>query len=123
MENNSTVDWLVDQLRNGKELNEELISEAKLIEETKLLYVAENSRKRVIEIKDWEQDVHWLYLALRSVGFDIDYMATDLVNSTLKVFDKTKGEMTVMDNCKIKAEHQKKWDDYLAKKDFQNNKE
>ena len=71
MENSSTVDWLVDQLRNGKELNEELISEAKLIEETKLAYVVENSQKTIVEIKDWEQDVHLLYIALRSVGVGV----------------------------------------------------
>ena len=121
MENSSTVDWLVDQLRNGKELNEELISEAKLIEETKLAYVVENSQKIIVEIKDWEQDVHLLYIALRSVGVGVGYMTTDLINSTLKVFNKSKGKMTLMDACKIKAEHQQKWDSYFSEKEFENN--
>jgi len=121
MENSSTVDWLVDQLRNGKELNEELISEAKLIEEKKLAYVVENSQKTIIEIKDWEQDVHLLYIALRSVGIGVGYMTTDLINSTLKVFNKSKGKMTLMDACKIKAEHQQKWDSYFSEKEFENN--
>lgn len=121
MENSSTVDWLVDQLRNGKELNEELISEAKLIEETKLAYVVENSQKAIVEIKDWEQDVHLLYIALRSVGIGVGYMTTDLINSTLKVFNKSKGKMTLMDACKIKAQHQQKWDSYFAEKEFENN--
>jgi hypothetical protein len=121
MENSSTVDWLVDQLRNGKELNEELISEAKLIEETKLAYVVENSQKKIVEIKDWEQDVHLLHIVLRSVDIGVGYMTTDLINSTLKVFNKSKGKMTLMDACKIKAQHQQKWDSYFSEKEFENN--
>ncbi len=68
-----------------------------------------------------EQDVHWLYLALRSVGVGVGYMTTDLINSTLKVFNKSKGKMTIMDSCKITAEHQQKWDSYFSEKEFENN--
>jgi ethanolamine utilization protein EutA (predicted chaperonin) len=62
-----------------------------------------------------------LYIALRSVGIGVGYMTTDLINSTLKVFNKSKGKMTIMDSCKIKAEHQQKWDSYFSEKEFENN--
>jgi hypothetical protein len=99
------IEWLVEQLRNGKELNEELIIKSKEIDLDK-----------GIEIQDYESEVHLLYLALQSVGVKSNYFTCDLINSTLKVFNKLNGKMTIMDSCKIKAEHEKKWNLYFEKK-------
>lgn len=103
------TEWLVEQLRNGKELNDELIQEAKELELSKF-----NSIK--VEIKDYEPEVHLLSLAMQSVGIKVDYITCDLIMSTLKVFDKLNGDMTIRDSCEIKAEHEKKWILFFDKK-------
>jgi hypothetical protein len=103
------TEWLVEQLRNGKELNDELIQEAKELELSKFNQIK-------VEIKDYEPEVHLLSLAIQSVGIKIDYITCDLINSTLKVFNKLNGKMTIMDSCKIKSEHEKKWDLFFKTK-------
>jgi hypothetical protein len=94
-----------------KELNEELINKTKELELGKF-----NKKKIEIEIKEYEPEVHLLLLAIQSVGVQIDYVTCDLINSTLKVFNKMNGEMTIMDSCKIKAEHEEKWDLFYNQK-------
>lgn len=103
------TEWLVEQLRNGKELNEELINQAKEFELNKI-------NKKNIEIKDYDPEVHLLLVAIQSVGIKCDYLTCDLLNSTLEVLKKLKGEMTIKDICKIKAEHEKKWNLFFETK-------
>ena len=103
------TEWLVEQLRNGKELNDELIQEAKELELSKFNQIK-------VEIKDYEPEVHLLSLAIQSVGVKIDYITCDLINSTLKVFNKLNGKMTMLDSCHIKAEHEKKWNLFFKTK-------
>jgi len=103
------TEWLVEQLRNGKELNDDLINEAKELELSKYSQIK-------IEIKDYEPEVHLLILAMQSVGIKIDYITCDLIHSTLKVFNKLNGKMTIMDSCKIKTEHENKWNLYFKTK-------
>jgi hypothetical protein len=113
MEEKLGTEWLVEQLRNGKELNDELIQEAKEIENKNK---AERQVNKVA-IKDYEENVHLLLIALSLTGIQIDYPTADLVYSCLKRFNKLKGKMAISDGVEIKIEHQKKWDLYFKQKE------
>ena len=102
------TEWLVEQLRNGKELNDELISQAKGIEESKYI-------ERKVLIKDYEKDVNYLMLALKGCGIDIDYPTTDLVCECTKIIKKKGDKTSLMDMVEIKHQHSKKWDEYFYK--------
>jgi hypothetical protein len=101
------TEWLVEQLRNGKELNDELISQAKGIEESKFI-------ERKVLIKDYEKDVNYLMLALKGVGIEVDYPTTDLVYECTQMIKKKGDKSSLMDMCEIKHQHSKKWDKYFA---------
>jgi len=113
MEEKLGTEWLVEQLRNGKELNDELIQEAKEIENKNKAEIKVNK----VAIKDYENDVHLLLNALSLTGIQIDYPTADLVHSCLKRFNKLKGKMTIKDGIEIKIEHQTKWDLYFKLKE------
>jgi len=106
------IDWLVEQLRNGKELNDELIQKAKQIENKNK---AERKVNKVA-IKDYENDVHLLLNAFLIAGIHIDYPTADLVHKCLKMFNKLKGKMSIEDVIEIKLEHEKKWEAYFESK-------
>jgi len=112
MEEKLGTEWLVEQLRNGKELNDELIQEAKEIENKNK---AERKVNKVA-IKDYENDVHLLLNALLLTGIQIDYPTADLVHICLKRFNKLKGKMSISDGVQIKIEHEKKWKEYFESK-------
>lgn len=101
------TEWLVEQLRNGKELNDELISQAKGIEESKYI-------ERKVLIKDYERDVNYLMLSLKGVGIEIDYPTADLVYKCIKMIKNKGGKSSLMDMVEIKHQHSKKWDEYFA---------
>lgn len=100
------TEWLVSELRNGKELNDELINQAKEIEKSKFI------EARVL-IKDYEKDVNYLMLALKGVGIDIDYPTTDLVLECTKMIKSKGDKSSLMDMCEIKQKHRSKWDEYF----------
>jgi hypothetical protein len=102
------TEWLVEQLRNGKELNDELISQAKGIEESKFI-------ERKVLIKDYEKDVNYLMLALKGVGIYIDYPTADLVCECTKMIKQKGDKSSLMDMCEIKHQHSKKWNEYFKK--------
>ena len=104
------TEWLVEQLRNGKELNDELINEAKQIEQNNL------SEPFRVEIKDYEKDIHYLLLAFQSVGISIDYLTADLVNECYKLIQSKGGDGNIEDMVHIKHNHIKKWNEYFKNK-------
>lgn len=108
MENKTLgTEWLVEQLRNGKELNDELINEAKKIEENNL------SEPLKVEIKDYEKNIHHLLLAFQSVGISIEYPTADLVNECFKLVESKRGDTNIEDMLKVKEGHLKKWKEYF----------
>lgn len=104
------TEWLVEQLRNGKELNDELINEAKQIEQSNL------SEPLKVEIKDYAKDVHHLLLAFQSVGISIDYPTADLVYECFKLIESKGGDANIEDMVHIKHNHQIKWNEYFKNK-------
>jgi len=101
------TEWLVEQLRNGKELNDELINEAKQIEESSFI------QPKKVRIKDYERDVNYLMLALKGAGISIDYITTDLVQKCVNMVRLKGGKSSLMDMCELKIKHNAKWDDYF----------
>ena len=101
------TEWLVEQLRNGKELNDDLINEAKQIEESNLI-VPKN-----VLIKDYEKDVNYLMLALGGVGISVDYITTDLIIECIKMVKSKGGHSSLLDMVEIKHQHKKKWSEYF----------
>ena len=104
------TEWLVEQLRNGKELNDELINEAKKIEENNLLVPFK------VEIKDYEKDIHHLLLSFQSVGLSTDYITADLINDCFKLLQSKGGEANIEDMVHIKHNHLEKWNEYFKNK-------
>jgi hypothetical protein len=104
------TEWLVEQLRNGKELNDELINESKQIEQSNLLVPLK------VEIKDYENSVHHLLLAFQSVGISTDYTTADLINECFKLIESKGGDANIEDMVHIKHNHQIKWNEYFKNK-------
>ena len=101
------TEWLVEQLRNGKELNDDLINEAKKIEESSFI------QPKKVRIKDYSTDVNYLMLALQGVGISTDYITTDLVYKCVNMVRLKGGKSNLMDVCELKSKHKAKWDDYF----------
>lgn len=76
-------------------------------------------RKRV-KISDYEQKQHQFMLALQLGGLNVDYITADLIYSiTLKL--KEKGtKMDIMDVVQLRAEHDKKWENYFEQNKSEN---
>ena len=111
MENKTLgTEWLVEQLRNGKELNDELINEAKKIEENNL------SEPLKVEIKDYEKDINYLLMSFQSVGISINYVTADLVNECFKLVQSKGGDANIEDMVNVKNNHIKKWEEYFKNK-------
>ena len=100
------TEWLVEQLRNGKELNDDLINEAKDIEQG-------NLKRKDVLVKDYEQDVAILKLLLSGVGIVTDYVTTDLLYECMKVFERKGGSSDLRDISELKVNHNKKWEKYF----------
>lgn len=101
------TEWLVEQLRNGKELNDELILQAKEIEQFNL------QKPLQVRIKDYEKNIHHLLLAFQSVGISIEYPTADLVNECFKLVESKGGDTNIEDMLKVKEGHLKKWKEYF----------
>lgn len=69
--------------------------------------------KDQIKIKDYVEDVHILKTALNASGVGVDYYTTDLIDRTLKVLNKKKGQMNIHDSITIKHEHEQHWTEYF----------
>ena len=104
------TEWFVEQLRNGKELNDDLINQAKEIELSNFV------KPKEVLIEDYEQNVAMFKLILNGVGIVTDYVTTDLVYECTKLLKSKGGRANVEDMCRLKAEHLKKWNDYFEKK-------
>lgn len=111
---NLGTEWLVEQLRNGKELNNDLINEAKEIEQSNLIIP-----KKVL-IKDYEKDVSYLLFAFQSVGISTDYITADLICECVKMVKSKGGHSSLMDMVEIKHKHNKKWKEYFDNLDKEN---
>ena len=111
------TEWLVEQLRNGNELNDELINEAKQIEQNNLLVPLE------VEIKDYEKDIHYLLMSFQSVGISINYATADLVNECVKLVQSKGADANIEDMVHIKNNHFKKWKEYFKNKKSNEQKE
>ncbi|TXG83062.1 MAG: hypothetical protein E6R13_04300 [Spirochaetes bacterium] len=68
-----------------------------------------------VKIKDYEQDVHLLKIALNMVGLSVNYETTDLINETLIVLKKKKGKMDISDTVSIRMKHEEKWTNYFIR--------
>jgi hypothetical protein len=111
------TEWLVEQLRNGKELNDELINEAKKIEENNLLVPLK------VEIKDYEKDINYLLMSFQSVGISINYVTADLVNECFKLVQSKGGDANIEDMVNVKNNHIKKWEEYFKNKKLNDQEE
>jgi hypothetical protein len=107
MENKLGTEWLVEQLRNGKELNDELILQSKEIEQSNLQKPLE------VRIKDYEKNIHHLLLAFQSVGISTNYTTADLINECFKLVELKGGDTNIEDMLKVKEVHFKKWKEYF----------
>jgi hypothetical protein len=108
------TEWLVEQLRNGKELNDDLINEANQIEQSNLIVP-----KKVL-IKDYEKDVNYLMLAMRGVNISVDYVTADLIIECIKMVKSKGGDSSLLDMVEIKHKHNKKWKEYFDNLDKEN---
>jgi hypothetical protein len=73
-----------------------------------------------VEISDYEQKQHQFMLALGLVGISVDYITADIIYSiTLKLKEKG-SKMDIMDIVQLRAEHDKKWDNYFEQKKLRN---
>lgn len=104
----SGIDYLVEKLRNGAELNDELIQKSKQIGDN-------HDNYSVVKIKDYEPKIHMFLLAMQSVGIKVDYITADLVSRCLEVLDKKGGEMSLHDSVKIQISHKEYWREYFMK--------
>lgn len=69
-----------------------------------------------VKISDYEPKQHQLMLALQLGGLNVDYITADLIYSiTLKLKEKG-NKMDIMDVVQLRAEHDKKWDNYFEQK-------
>jgi hypothetical protein len=69
-----------------------------------------------VPVSDYEKEISQLQIAFNSVGLNVTYITTDLINKVIKCVQEKKGEMTIMDGCKIKSEHEDKWVKYFKSK-------
>jgi len=74
-----------------------------------------NSMK--VDIKDYEEKVHFLNIGINGVGISCDYTTADLIHMIMESLLQKKGETDLMDMSKIKVEHDKKWRLYFKKKE------
>lgn len=65
-----------------------------------------------VKMKDREDVVEQFRLALTMAELKTNYETADLVLELSNALRKSKGKLTIIDVTKIKAEHQKRWEEY-----------
>lgn len=71
---------------------------------------------RKVEYKDREESINAVHLALRAVGFNVDYQLSDLIKSTIDAVNESGLELTIQDVAKIQVANERKWDKYFEEK-------
>ena len=66
-----------------------------------------------VEYKDMDTNIHELWASLRSVGLNIDYITTDLIDMVLAKRVATGKKFSIKDTCNVSALHEAKWDKYF----------
>lgn len=102
------IDYLVESLRKGAELNDELIQKSKQIDESN------SDNKLEVEIKDYDKNVHTMMLAIQSVGIRVDYITVDLLSKCMNKYAEKGSEMSLKDSAEIQLNHKKYWDEYFS---------
>ena len=68
-----------------------------------------------VKIKDYQEDIHLMLIALNMSGLSVDYITTDLINDVLTVLKKKKGKMDILDSVTIKSKHEEKCSNYFSR--------
>ena len=67
-----------------------------------------------VKHKDRQYHTNLMRIALNSVGINVDYVTTDLIEITLEKLREKNGEMNILDSSEIEADHERKWNKYFA---------
>ena len=71
-----------------------------------------------VEHKDRTDDISQVDIALRMVGLNVDYIAADLIKTTLDKVREVGDDFSVLDAAKLNKAHELKWELYAKiKKD------
>jgi hypothetical protein len=71
--------------------------------------------EKKVKIKDYQEKQHLMLIALNMVGFNVDYVNVDLINSVLLKLSEKGGKMDMLDAINIKNSHEIKWQNYFDK--------
>ena len=70
-----------------------------------------------VKISDYEEKQHQMLVALHMAGLNIDYVAVDLIHSTLLKLTEKGGNMDMLDAVAVKESHYKKWHIYFKEQE------
>ena len=79
--------------------------------------------ERKVNVRDYENEQHYLLCALNLVGVKTDYITTDLIYVTIEKLKEKGGIFDLKDAVKIKIEHERKWEDYFENQNDEEIKE
>lgn len=68
-----------------------------------------------VKIKDRDNSIEYMRMALNMVGIGVDYKTTVLVKMALDCLKKKKGKMSLKDACEIESAWQSLNDEYREK--------
>jgi hypothetical protein len=71
--------------------------------------------EKKVKIKDYQEKQHLMLIALNMIGFNVDYVNVDLINSVLLKLSEKGGKMDMLDAINIKNSHEIKWQNYFDK--------
>lgn len=72
--------------------------------------------KTEVEIKDRENEIEYLRMALNICELPVSYLQTDLIVKIYKRIEKLKGNYSVEDGVKDLNDHNYKWEKYFDNK-------
>jgi hypothetical protein len=70
-----------------------------------------------VKIKDRNERVEFLRMALNMSELPVSYIQTDLIIRTINVLNKEGGDFNLMDAAKIYSQWQQNWETYFKKND------
>ena len=77
-------------------------------------------KEKKVQIKDYKKDVNMLMLMMQGVGFSIEYTQVDMIQMCIEMIKLKDDQATLKDMAEIKANHSKKWDEYFAELNIEN---
>ena len=65
-----------------------------------------------VKIKDKDDNVHFMEIALNAAGLGVSYKQTDLIDKVIAKLTEKKGNADILDISRVQAKWEEKWDKY-----------